>query len=67
MATLFLLIYYLKEGKGEAISGASFVPFYRNGSYFTGQRTNVWVLAAAKYFHPNCVLRDQVHNQMVGL
>ena len=35
MATLFLLIYCLKEGKGEVLSGASFVLFYHNRSYFT--------------------------------
>ena len=34
-AALFLLIYCLKEGKGEVLSGASFVLFYRNRSYFT--------------------------------
>lgn len=57
----------LLSGQEEAISGASVVLFYHNDPFFTGQKTRVCVLAAAKYSHPNYVLRDQVYDQMASL
>lgn len=57
----------LGQEKEEAVSEAFSVPYYHNGPSFTGQKTRVCVLAAAKYIHPNDLLRDKVHDQRLSL
>lgn len=52
---------------GPGISEASAFPFYHNDPFFTGQKTSVCILAAAKFIHPNYVLKDHIHDQMVSL